>query len=106
MSSRRFLFGSAFVILVSILPLFLAVPGVCQEYYSWVRTWGEPAPAPEDYNTWPYVAPVPAPAGQFGYLWFIGCINGIAADSQNNVYVVDTFKQRVQKFDKNGNYLL
>jgi hypothetical protein len=102
MSSKRFLFGFVFVILVSILPLLLSVPGFGQDYYTFIRGFGERGPGP-----WPTDVPIPATApGQFGYLWFIGSINGIATDSQNNVYVVDTFSCRVQKFDKSGNYLL
>jgi len=30
---------------------------------------------------------------------------GIAADNQGNIYVVDSGNQRIQKYDKNGNYL-
>ena len=100
--------GACYFLLLAVLfvPLLLSVQAFGQENYTWVRTWGEPAPAAVDMSSWPDFTPVPASPGQFGHLWFIGSINGIATDSQNNVYVVDTYGCRVQKFDKDGDFLL
>ncbi len=43
---------------------------------------------------------VPPAPGTFVEPW------GIAVDQQGNVYIVDTWNHRVQKFDRDGNYLL
>jgi hypothetical protein len=93
MFSKRFLFG--FVLFASLLavPLFISVPGFSQEPepYTFVLKWGSTGSGNGQFNL--------APAD-------LGLPGGIAFDSMDNVYIIDRGNSRIQKFDKNGNYLL
>ena len=80
---RRILGFMISIILFGVAGLFL-VPAVCAEGgYSFLRAWGE----------------FGSGNGRFDYPY------GIAIDDSDNVYVADTYNDRIQKFDPNGGFL-
>jgi hypothetical protein len=90
MSSKRILSGFLFFV-VLFVPLLLSVQAFGQEPYTFVLKWGGTGSGDGQFNL--------APAD-------LGLPGGIAIDSMDNVYVIDRGNSRIQKFDKNGIYLL
>lgn len=83
--------GCFVLCIVAFLTSFLlSVPGFGQDPYTFILKWGDTGSGP----------------GQFGQRTNDSYEFGIAIDSQNNVYVVDAGNSRIQKFDKDGTYLL
>jgi len=77
-------------LVVLFVPFFLSVQAFGQEPYTFVLKWGGTGTG----------------NGQFANGTYWGGPRGIAVDSKNNIYVVDSGNHRIQKFDSQGNYLL
>jgi hypothetical protein len=90
MFSKRFLSGFLFFV-VFFVPLYLSVQAFGQEPYTFVLKWGGTGSGPGEFN-------FPSP--------HLGRPGGIAIDSMDNVYVIDRGNGRIQKFDKDGTYIL
>ena len=80
----------ALCIVAFLTSFLLSVPGFGQDPYTFILKWGGTGSGP----------------GEFGFRTSDSYGYGIAVDSMNNVYVVDTGNSRIQKFDKNGNFIL